>query len=820
MAQGESGPLPEEVSDEGSRSPSRKEADASERFGSLAPMSAPIVSVGLDASPMTGLENQGSETQSSESHASESHASESQNDSASPAELRERPLSHAPPSGRKLVPPPKPKRDSSLPPPEAPAAPAGSAAPSGSAPPPKGAVGVDGPAGRLYFPPPSALPRAPELSQVPRKPSTPPRPAASVPPVAPAPPRAVSSPPSLSPPRVPSFPVARGVTSTNPPPTLPSGTSPSRYPWMSSATVALADGNSESTPENRGLAPPDRSSPVAEASPQKPPASNPSNPASPSIEPPPTSAPNSAPRAAVLPRATRDPVRRSSTPPPKPRLVPPRPQKETPSVAIEAMRIIAIGTDEQLPEAHSLRGPELEQETPLDALPQSPLPHLEERDEPSGESPALAPSVESLASDAIERDPLQDRALAASDEDAVDIAELEAASAPEPVPHGAAEAEEASTEILEAEPVDSARKPPPPRRRASLPSAPSEPQIAVDSLTQSERELVVAAIAADDPEPQASPDSAREVVEMVETVETVEAAPQPPKSEARAGAPPPPSRVPRNSQPSLAKAPESAEPSSTAAAEMPKARPRRPWWEELFNEDFSRALVRLSETQVEQEVTFIEESLGLAPGAVVLDLGCGSGEHAVELAGRGYGVVGYDLSLHQLALAQETAQEHGQKLNFLQGDMREMAFEEVFDGIFCWNTTFGYFEEDKNILVAERMFAALKPGGTLLLDVINRDFAAMDQPSSVWYEGDSCVCMDDMSIDFLTSRMRVKRSLILDDGRTRECTYSIRLYSLHELGKMLHDIGFRVTEASGHPTTPGVFLGQSSPHILILAQKP
>jgi hypothetical protein len=80
--------------------------------------------------------------------------------------------------------------------------------------------------------------------------------------------------------------------------------------------------------------------------------------------------------------------------------------------------------------------------------------------------------------------------------------------------------------------------------------------------------------------------------------------------------------------------------------------------------------------------------------------------------------------------------------------------------------------------------------------------------------------MDDMSVDFITSRLRVKRSVILDDGRTRECTYSIRLYSLHELGKLLHDVGFRVTEASGHPSMPGVFFGQSSPRIVILAQRP
>jgi SAM-dependent methyltransferase len=252
----------------------------------------------------------------------------------------------------------------------------------------------------------------------------------------------------------------------------------------------------------------------------------------------------------------------------------------------------------------------------------------------------------------------------------------------------------------------------------------------------------------------------------------------------------------------------------------PRRALKRPWWEDIFGEDFTRAVPRLSDKQVAREVDFIEESLGVAKGGVVLDLGCGAGHHAVDLAGRGYGVVGYDLSVYQLALAADVAQERDQKINFLHGDMREMAFEAMFDGIYCWNTSFGYFEEDKNVAVAERIFRALKPGGMFLLDVANRDFAATYSPSQLWYEGDSCVCMDDMSVDFITSRLRVKRSVIFDDGRSRECTYSIRLYSLHELGKLLHDVGFRVAEASGHPSMPGVFFGELSPRLIVLAQKP
>jgi SAM-dependent methyltransferase len=283
---------------------------------------------------------------------------------------------------------------------------------------------------------------------------------------------------------------------------------------------------------------------------------------------------------------------------------------------------------------------------------------------------------------------------------------------------------------------------------------------------------------------------------------------EPPSDLDQAKPPPPPRR--KSTKPAA----------SSKSLPTAKKRQRRPWWEDVFGEEFVRASPRASALHIRREVDFIESSLGIAPGGVVLDLGCGDGHHAVELASRGYGLVGYDLSLYQLSLAAEVAQARGQKINFMQGDMREMAFEEMFDGVFSWNTSFGYFEEEKNLSVLERVFQALKPGGMFLIDVINRDFAAAQSPSQNWYEGAGCVCMDDMSLDFITSRLRVKRSVILDDGRTRECTYSIRVYSLHELGKLLHDVGFRVTEASGHPSVPGVFFGEHSPRIIVVAQKP
>ncbi len=296
--------------------------------------------------------------------------------------------------------------------------------------------------------------------------------------------------------------------------------------------------------------------------------------------------------------------------------------------------------------------------------------------------------------------------------------------------------------------------------------------------------------------------------------------------------PPPPPELLAPSQPAVPPPSGNDQPAPAPvrppkAPPPPKARPQpelekrsrkgRPGWEEVFADEFVRAYPRLTSAQVNAEVTFIEKSLGIQRGGVVLDLGCGSGQHAVELASRGYNVVGYDLSLTMLAMAADEAQERGQKINFLQGDMREMAFEEMFDGIFSWATSFGFFDEEKNISVIQRVHRALRKGGMFLLDLINRDYICARLPSLAWFEGDGCVCIDDAQFNSITSRLRVKRTIMIEDGTSREAEYTVRLYSLHEIGKILHDTGFKVVEVSGHPATSGAFFDAESPRVITLA---
>jgi len=253
--------------------------------------------------------------------------------------------------------------------------------------------------------------------------------------------------------------------------------------------------------------------------------------------------------------------------------------------------------------------------------------------------------------------------------------------------------------------------------------------------------------------------------------------------------------------------------------EQKKRKQARQWWERFFSEDYLRAVQPPTAAQIAHQVDFIVESLGLERGATILDVGCGLGLHCVELTRRGYLTVGLDLSLAMITRAAEAAQRQGLKINFLHADIREMQFDGAFDAAICMGTTFGFFDDESNRDVLARLHHALRPGGRLLLDVANRDYVMPMQPNLVWFEGEGCVCMEESDFNHFTSRLSVKRTMMREDGTQSSSEYTLRLYSLHELGQLIQQMGFRVIEVSGQEAVRGAFFGSCAPRIMILAER-
>jgi SAM-dependent methyltransferase len=290
--------------------------------------------------------------------------------------------------------------------------------------------------------------------------------------------------------------------------------------------------------------------------------------------------------------------------------------------------------------------------------------------------------------------------------------------------------------------------------------------------------------------------------------------PKRPRSHSPSAVPPP---LPSDSQ---VPAPSLEQGVPEALADRPR-RPRRskPWYEEVFDENYLRTLPFMTPEQTLREVDFIETSLAAPKGSGILDIGCGYGRHAIELVQRGLAVTGLDLSLPLLLRAAEESQKRALSVNFVHSDMRGMAFDQEFDGAYCMLTSFGYFDEESNLKVAEGIARALKPGGRLLLDVVNRDYIVGDLPARIWWEGDGCVVLEEVEFNFNTSRILTHRSVVFEDGRQLDQEISVRAYSLHELGKLLRQTGLRVIEVSGSIYTPGRFFGAASRNLLVLAER-
>jgi hypothetical protein len=122
--------------------------------------------------------------------------------------------------------------------------------------------------------------------------------------------------------------------------------------------------------------------------------------------------------------------------------------------------------------------------------------------------------------------------------------------------------------------------------------------------------------------------------------------------------------------------------------------------------------------------------------------------------------------------------------------------------------------------VATAICKSLKPGGRFLLDTLNRDYIVADLPTRVWWEGDGCVVLEEVDFNFHTSRVIIRRSVVFQDGRQVEQDISIRAYSLHELGKLLRQAGFRVLDVSGSLATKGNFFGATSRNIIMVCERP
>jgi SAM-dependent methyltransferase len=247
----------------------------------------------------------------------------------------------------------------------------------------------------------------------------------------------------------------------------------------------------------------------------------------------------------------------------------------------------------------------------------------------------------------------------------------------------------------------------------------------------------------------------------------------------------------------------------TLAMRHPQA---APWFETWFDApDYHRLY---SDHDRREAAAFVGALLGRLqpePGATMLDLGCGAGRPARELAARGFRVTGIDLAASSIREARRHAAPN---LRFARGDMRRPFGRARYDFVFNFFTSFGYFDDDaEHERAIGNMAAALRPGGALVIDYLNAASA------------ERRLVADDMKA-VGAARYRLTRwsdprhfynRIVVDGGA--EHLERVRKFGLEDFRRMLSRHSLAIEAVCGDYRL-GPYDPVASPRLILIARKP
>lgn len=235
---------------------------------------------------------------------------------------------------------------------------------------------------------------------------------------------------------------------------------------------------------------------------------------------------------------------------------------------------------------------------------------------------------------------------------------------------------------------------------------------------------------------------------------------------------------------------------------------------EIFGQNYADAYDAIyREKDYEGEVDLIERILaryGLDGPKRLLDLGCGTGNHALPLARRGHSVVGVDRSPPMLARARAKAAAAGlaSPPEFHEGDIRELDLGESFDAVLMMFTVLGYQYEEADLMATlATVRRHLEPGGLFIFDVWNGPAVLADRPGerriSVTDESTRITRQTRAALDIPRHLCRVSFDLQRIDagGRAEEWReeHVLRYYFPQELELALHQNRLDLLQFRGFP---------------------
>ncbi|MEI6884356.1 MAG: methyltransferase domain-containing protein [Bacteroidota bacterium] len=225
------------------------------------------------------------------------------------------------------------------------------------------------------------------------------------------------------------------------------------------------------------------------------------------------------------------------------------------------------------------------------------------------------------------------------------------------------------------------------------------------------------------------------------------------------------------------------------------------WYEALFENYGNTYEQEVFVKGTMGECDFIEKEVKSDTGCRILDVGCGTGRHSIELCKRGYRVTGIDLSDSMLAKAKEKAAAEKIDIVFMKQDARKLEFIQEFDlAIMLCEGGFPLMETDEmNFEILKSAARAIKNGGKFIFTTLNGLFplfhSVKDFLAAAAGEGNATYAEN--NFDLMTFRDHNKTTFTDDNGHSFELESNERYYVPSEISWLLKSLGFKHIDIYG-----------------------
>lgn len=201
------------------------------------------------------------------------------------------------------------------------------------------------------------------------------------------------------------------------------------------------------------------------------------------------------------------------------------------------------------------------------------------------------------------------------------------------------------------------------------------------------------------------------------------------------------------------------------------------------------------------ECDFIEKEINHNKSLKIIDIGCGTGRHSIELSKRGYSITGIDLSESLINKAREKAAQNELQIDFLKLDARDLPFDKQFDvAIMMCEGGFPLMETDEmNFEILKNVSQALKKKSKFIFTTLNGLFPLFHSINDFHAEtvNEGNATYHSTNFDLMTFRDHNITKVVDDNGVEKELECNERYYVPCEITWLLKTLGFTKIEIFG-----------------------